>query len=138
MARGVTLLTDGTAYDVATGTYHNPSDWRDRDLTVFQITDHIQVEQREDMQRARLWWHTRGLTKFGLDEVETFQPIGLSGREVKETVLRVARQLIDQGKNPKVGEQVVLDGSGSQVTVVRHRTDPLYGISVAFREFTWE
>lgn len=138
MARGVTLLTDGTAYDVATGSYHNPSDWRDRDLAVFQIRDHIQVEQREDMQRARLWWHTRGLTKFGLDEVETFQPIGLSGREVEETVLRVAAQLIEQGKNPKVGEQVVLDGSGPQVTVVRHRTDPIYGISLAYREFTWE
>ena len=76
--------------------------------------------------------------KFGLDEVETFQPIGLSGREVEETVLKVAAQLIEQGKNPKVGEQVILDGSGPQVTVVRHRTDPIYGIPLAFREFTWE
>ena len=138
MARGVTLLTDGTTYDVATGTYSNPSDWRDRDLVVFRITDHIQVEQREDMQGVRMWFHTRGLTKFGLDEVETFRPIGLSGREVEETVLSVAGQLIEQGKNPKVGEHIVLSGGGTQVTVVRHRTDPLYGIPLAFREFRME
>lgn len=138
LARGVTLLTDGTAYDVATGAYHNPSDWRDVDLVGFRITDHIQVEQREDSQRARMWYHTRGLRKFGLDEVETFQPIGLSGRDVEETVFRVAGQLIEQGKNPKVGDQVVLEGNGQRVTVVRHRTDPVYGISLAFREFTME
>ena len=135
MTRGVTLLTDGTAYDMATGTYYNPSDWQDRDLVEFEITDHIQVEQREDMPRTRMWFHTRGLTKFGLDEVETFQPIGLSGREVQETVLKVAGRLIERGKNPKIGEQVVLDGNSPQVTVVRHRTDPIYGIPLAFREF---
>lgn len=135
MARGITLLTDGTAYDVAFGTYRNPSDWRDRDLVEFHIADHIRVEQREDTQGVRMWFHTRGLTKFGLDEVETFQPIGLSGRGVEEIVLRVAGQLIEQGKNPKVGEQVILRGSGPQVTVVRHRTDPIYGIPLAFREF---
>jgi len=138
MARGVTLLTDGTTYDVATGRYLNPSDWRDRDLEVFCLTDHIQVEHREDVQRVRIWFHTRGLAKFGLDEIETFRPIGLSSREVEATVLRVAGHLIEQGKNPKVGERIVLDGSGPQVTVVRHRTDPVYGIPLAFREFTSE
>jgi hypothetical protein len=138
IARGLSLLTDGTAYDVATGTYHNPSDWRDRDLIGFHITDHIQVEQREDTQRARMWFHTRGLTKFGLDEVETFQPIGLSSREIEDIVLKVAGELIEQGKNPKVGEHVVLGGIDPQVTVVRHRTDPIYGIPLAFREFRLE
>jgi len=138
MARGVTLLTDGTTYDVATGTYLNPSDWRDRDLEVFCITDHIQVEHREDVKGPRMWFHTRGLTKFGLDEIETFQSIGLSGREVEDTVLRVAAYLIEQGKNPKVGERIVLDGSGPQVMVVRHRTDPVYGIPLAFRELILE
>lgn len=138
MARGVTLLTDGTTYDVATGTYLNPSDWRDRDLEVFRITDHIQVEHREDVQQARMWFHTRGLTKFGLNEIETFQPMGLSGREVQDAVLRVAGHLIEQGKNPKVGERIVLDGSGPQGTFVRHRTDPAYGAPLAFREFTLE
>jgi len=137
MARGVTLLTDGTAYDVGTGNYHNPSDWQDRDLVIFHLPDHVQVEQREDVQRARIWFHTRGLTKFGLDDIETFQPIGLSGRGVEETVRRVAGRLIEQGKNPKVGEHILLDGSPA-VTVVRHRTDPIYGIPLAFREFRLE
>jgi hypothetical protein len=135
MARGVTLLTDGTAYDVATGTYHNPSDWGDRDLLGFHLPDHILVEQREDTQHARTWFHTRGLTKFGLDEVETFQPLGLSGREMEALVLGVAGQLIEQGKNPKVGDQLVLGGTDPEITIVRHRTDPIYGIPLAFREF---
>jgi hypothetical protein len=138
MARGISLLTDGTAYDVATGRYDNPSDWRNRDLGVFHIADHILVEQREDVPRARIWFHTRGLTKFGLDELETFQPIGLSGRGVENTVLQVAGKLIEQGKNPKVGEHIVLDESGSEVTVVRHRTDTVYGMPLAFREFKLE
>ncbi|GJL59581.1 MAG: hypothetical protein NPIRA03_24380 [Nitrospirales bacterium] len=138
MARGVTLLTEGTTYDVATGTYLNPSDWRDRNLEVFRITDHVQVEHHEDVHRARMWFHSRGLTKFGLDEIETFRSTGLSSREVKDTVLRVADHLIEQGKNPKVGERIVLDGSGLQVMVVRHRTDPLYGAPLAFREFILE
>ncbi|WNM58492.1 DUF4026 domain-containing protein [Candidatus Nitrospira allomarina] len=123
---------------MATGTYLNPSDWRDRDLEVFRLTDHIQVEHREDVQRARMWFHTRGLTKFGLDELETFQPLGLSGREVKDTVIRVADNLIVQGKNLKVGERISLDGGGPQVMVVRHRTDPVYGTPLAFREFIVE
>jgi hypothetical protein len=138
MARGITQLTDGTTYDVAMGIYLNPSDWRDRDLVIFHLADHVQVEQREDQPRAQMWFHTRGLTKFGLDEIETFLPIGLSGREMEDMVFRVAGQLIEQGKNPKIGEHVVLDGNGSQVTVVRHRTDPIYGIPLAFREFRLE
>ncbi|HBP86530.1 MAG TPA: hypothetical protein PKK23_12350 [Nitrospirales bacterium] len=138
IARGVTLLTDGTTYDVATGTYLNPSDWLDRGLEVFRITDHIQVEHREKVQRARMWFHTRGLTKFGLDEIETFQPLGLSGREVESTVQKVAGHLIEQAKNPKVGDHIILDGSGPQVTVVRHRTDPVYGVPLAFRELILE
>jgi hypothetical protein len=138
MAKGISLLTDGTAYDVATGIYLNPSDWRDRELAVFHITDHVQVEQREDMPRARMWLHTRGLTKFGLDEIETFQPIGLSTSEVEEIVQSVAEQLVEQGKNPKVGEKMMLNESGRQVTVVRHRTDAIYGMPVAFREFRQE
>lgn len=138
MARGLALLTDGTAYDVATGAYDNPSDWRNRELAVFHLADHLQVEQREDMPRARMWFHTRGLTKFGLDEIETFQPLGLSGREVKDTVLSVAGQLIEQGKNPKIGERVVCGASGPVVTIVRHRTDSVYGTPLAFREFSLE
>ena len=45
IARGLTLLMEGTTYDVATGGYRNPSDWNDQDLVVFQIHDHVQIEQ---------------------------------------------------------------------------------------------
>jgi hypothetical protein len=50
-------------------------------------------------------------------------------------VLGVAGQLIEQGKNPKVGDQLVLGGTDPEITIVRHRTDPIYGIPLAFREF---
>ncbi len=134
IARGLTLLMEGTTYDVETGGYLNPSDWKDRDLAVFQIEDHVQVEQQEQIQHMRMWWHTRGLTKFGLDEIETFQPIGLSERTIEPMLYGVAFQLMAQGKNPKIGEHVPFGEQGQQVKVVRHRTDPIYGIPLAIRE----
>jgi hypothetical protein len=69
-----------------------------------------------------------------LDEVETFQPIGLSGRDIEAMLFGVACQLTTQGSNPKIGEHVPFGGEGLQVEVVRHRTDPMYGIQLAFRE----
>ena len=134
IARGLTLLMEGTTYDVASGIYRNPSDWHDRDLMVFRIHDHVQVEQHEQIQHMRTWLHTRGLTKFGLDEVETFQPIGLSGRDIEAILYEVARHLIAHGKNPKIGEPVPFGREGFQAEVVRHRTDPLYEVSLPFRE----
>lgn len=134
IVRGLTLLMEGTTYDVATGGYRNPSDWKDIDLAAFQIDDHVQVEQHEQMQQMRMWQHTRGLTKFGLDEVESFHPIGLSGKEQESMLYDIAGRLMAYGKNPKVGEYLPFGGEGQQVEVVRHRTDPLYGIPLAFRE----
>jgi len=134
IARGLTLLLEGTTYDVATGVYWNPSDWKDRDLAVFAIEDHVRVEQQEQIEHMRMWLHTRGLTKFGLDEVESFQSIGLSGREREAMLYEVASRLLERGRNPKVGEQIPFGGEGRQVEVVRHRTDPIYGIPLAFRE----
>jgi len=132
IVRGLTLLMEGTSYDVATGVYSNPSDWKDRDLDVFQIRDHVQVEQHEQIQR--MWLHTRGLSKFGFDEIETFLSVGLSSRESEAMLYEVVSQLLAQGKNPKIGEHISFGGEGRQVEVVRHRTDPLYGIPLAFRE----
>lgn len=134
IARGLTLLMEGTTYDVATGVYWNPSDWHDRDLDVFQIHDHMQVEQHEQNQHMRTWLHTRGLTKFGLDELETFHSTGLSGRESEGMLYEIAGQLMAQGKNPKIGDHIAFGGEGRQVEIVRHRTDPIYGIPLAFRE----
>jgi hypothetical protein len=134
ITRGLTLLMDGTSYDVATGGYRNPSDWKDRNLDVFQMHDHVEVEQHEQSQQRRMWLHTRGLTKFGFDELEMFQSIGLSSRESEAMLYEVACQLLAYGKNPKIGEHLSFGGDGQQVEVVRHRTDPLYGIPLAFRE----
>ena len=134
VARGLTLLMEGTTYDVATGTYRNPSDWKDCDLAMFQIEDHVQVEQQEQIEQMRMWWHTRGLTKFGLDDIELFQSLGLSERTIKPLLQGIALQLIARGINPKVGEPVYFGESGEQVEVVRHRTDPRYGMPLAFRE----
>ena len=134
IARGLTLLMEGTAYDVATGVYHNPSDWTDRELSVFYIEDHVRVEQHEQMRDMRTWLHTRGLTKFGLDEVESFESIGLTASEGASVLYEVSRSLLAHGKNPKVGEHIPIGEEGRQFEVVRHRTDPLYGIPMAFRE----
>lgn len=134
VARGLTLLMEGTTYDVAMGLYRNPSDWKDRDLEVFQIEDHVQVEQQEQIQHMQVWLHTRGLTKFGLDEIETFFPIGLSAVESEDILYSVARQLMVHAKNPKVGEHIYFGGAGRQVEVVRHRTDPFYGTPLPLRE----
>jgi len=134
IARGLTLLMEGTAYDVAMGLYRNPSDWKDRDLWIFQVEDHVLVEQHDQIQDMRTWLHTRGLTKFGLDEIETFLPLGLSAIDSEAMLYDVARQLMVHAKNPKVGEHISFGGDGRQVEVVRHRTDPLYGIPLPLRE----
>ncbi len=134
IAKGLTLLLEGTAYDVATGTYRNPSDWQDRELGVFQIQDHVQVQQHEQVQQVRTWLHTRGLSKFGLDEIELFHSLGLSGQVIESMLYDVAWQVIVEGKNPTIGQQVSFGQEGQYVEVVRHRTDPLYGMPLAFRE----
>jgi len=134
IARGLTLLMEGTTYDVAMGLYRNPSDWKDCDLDVFQIDDHVQVEQHEQIQDMRTWLHTRGLTKFGLDEIETFLPLGLSAKDSEALLYDVARQLMVNAKNPKVGEHIVFGEKGRQVEVVRHRTDSFYGSPLPLRE----
>ncbi len=134
IARGLTLLLDGTSYDVVSGIYRNPSDWKDRELDIFQIQDHVQVEKYEQVQHMRTWLHTRGLSKFGLDEIEIFQPLGLSGRAIEDMLYDLAWQLIIQRKPPKIGAYVSFGREGRQVEVVRHRTDPIYGMPLAFRE----
>ena len=134
IVRGLTLLMEGTTYDVATGVYHNPTDWNDRDLSVFHLDDHVQIVEQERMESMRMWVHTRGMTKFGLDEVESFQSIGLSASERESMLYDVASRLLTHGKNPKVGEKIPCGEEGRHVEVVRHRTDPLYGIPLAFRE----
>ncbi|GJL51452.1 MAG: hypothetical protein NPIRA01_26790 [Nitrospirales bacterium] len=137
LARGLTLLTDGTAYDVVTNAYLNPSDWQDQTLAAFLLDEHIQVEQQEKVESGQVWFYTRGLSKFGLDELECLRPRGLSETVVKEILEESAEYVVNHGKVPKIGEAINLLNAGQVVKIVRHRTDQSFGRSIAFRELQW-
>lgn len=138
LARGLTLLTDGTAYDAATHEYLNPSDWRDRPLDQFRVRDHLTVEQADASESGLDWFSTRGLTKFGLDEIETFRPRGLPSRPVIERLTEIADCFIRLGHAPAVGTKVPLPELGLSVQVTRHRTVPSSALPLSLREITWE
>ena len=138
LARGLTLLTGGTAYDTATESYLNPSDWTDRPLRDFRIADHLRIEQVEGRAEGKVWFHTRGLSKFGLEDLETFRARGLSERPVSEAFTEMAEALTLLGKAPNVGESFDVPGLNKRVRVVRHRTDQSYSIRLNLREVEWE
>jgi hypothetical protein len=138
LARGLTLLTGGTAHDVATETYLNPSDWTDRTLQEFHVADHLRIEQVSGRADERVWFHTRGLSKFGLEDIETYRPVGLSEQPVIHALTEIADALIVRGKAPKVGEAFEVDSLNRIVRIVRHRTDQSYGIRLNLREIAWD
>lgn len=137
LARGLTLLTDGTAYDVTMQAYLNPSDWKDLSLEQFRFSDHLRIEQAEAEQVGRDWFFTLGLAKFGLDELETFSPIGLPSQSVIERLTEIAQELLRLGHSPKVGATVTIPSLGLAVQVIRHRNAARAGIPLILREITW-
>jgi hypothetical protein len=137
LARGLTLLTQGTAYDIITHTYLNPSDWTDRPLERFRAEDHVTVLQADSPDPRTDWFHTLGLSKFGLDELEVFQPVGLPSRPTRETLASIAEELLRIGRSPNVGTTMPLPTLGFSVTVKRHRTAAPTGLSLSFREISW-
>lgn len=137
LARGLTLLTQGTAYDLGTDAYLNPSDWTDRPLERFVAADHVTVQQGEAGDAARERFATRGLVKFGLDELETFRPVGLPGGPVVEEMAGIAAEIARLGRAPAVGASLDLPALGLTVQVLRHRTAPAAGRPVSYREITW-
>lgn len=138
LARGLTLLTQGTAYDTVTHTYLNPSDWTDRPLERFRTQDHVTVGQADSPDPQTDWLHTLGLSKFGLDELEVFQPVGLSTRPTLETLAAIADEVLRMGRSPKVGTTLPLPLLGLTITVKRHRTAGPAGLSLPFREVGWQ
>lgn len=138
LARGLTLLTGGTAHDTATESYWNPSDWTDCTLREFHMADHLRIEQVGGRSDGREWFHTRGLSKFGLEDIETYRPIGLSERPVIEAFTAIADALILLGKAPNVGDCFEVNGINRIVRVVRYRTDQSYGIRLNLREVEWD
>jgi hypothetical protein len=131
LARGLTLLTQGTSYDVTTGAYMNPSDWQDRPLSVFSTTDHVTMVEAET-DDARQWLHTLGLKKFGLDEVELFRASGLSTDIQKEQLAQIADGLTREGQSPKVGS--IFQIEDLSVKILNHRTASSAGSQLILRE----
>src|SRR5215217_6838385 len=119
LAKGLTLLAQGTAYDVTTQAYVNPSDWQGQPLAIFRSDDHVTIMQTENHD-GREWLYTLGLKKFGLDEVELFRPAGLPTAEAKAALAHIADELTRQGKVPNVGSTFA--ATNVSVRVIKHRT----------------
>jgi hypothetical protein len=138
LARGLTLLTQGTAYDLARQTYLNPSDWRDRSLEQFTVSDHVIVTQADAPTPEREWFSTRGLTRFGLDEIEAFRPVGLPAGPVIEALMEISGALIRLGRLPNVGSTLRLQELGLVVDVLHHRTVQVGVLTIPIRELAWK
>lgn len=134
LARGLTLLTQGTAYDIATQAYINPSDWQNRTLTGFLVDDHIVITHDETTKPDQVWCHTLGLNKFGLDEIETFYGKGLSESAAKDLLTESANELLRIGQSPKVGTAFRLPLLGRTIRITNHRTAAPTGRMIGFRE----
>jgi len=134
VARGLTLLTQGTAYDLITQQYLNPSDWKDRSLTAFVVDDHVLVAQDDQQPPEESWCYTLGLSKFAIDELETFIPRGTSDRAAKELLAEAAHEVIRIGQSPKVGSAFHLPILGKTIRIANHRTSAPIGRMLGFRE----
>lgn len=135
LARGLTLLTQGTAYDLATQAYLNPSDWQDRSLSTFRTADHVTVVQGDDPEKD--WAYTQGLSKFGLDDLETFQATGLPATASVERLTAAADEVLRTGQNPKIGSLLPLPSLGVTGRVARHRTISPGGKLIILRELAF-
>ena len=136
LARGLTLLTQGTAFDVACHDYLNPSDWNDRPLEVFVTADHVTVQHSETDDHAFEWFYTLGLTKFGLDELEVIQPRGLPDRETIALLRCAADAVLRKGHNQKVGCTLDLHALAQTIRFIKHRTAAPTGRMMAFRQIS--
>ena len=136
LARGLTLLTQGTAFDVASQEYLNPSDWNDRPLEVFVTADHVTVQHSETDDHSFEWFYTLGLTKFGLDELEVIQPRGLPDRETIALLHCAADAVLRKGHNQKVGCTMDLHALARTIRFIKHRTAAPTGRMMAFRQIS--
>jgi len=134
LARCLTLLTQGTAYDVTTQAYLNPSDWQNRPLTTFQIDDHLSVAQDDTARPDHVWFYSLGLAKFGVDEIELFQGKGLPESAAKEILNAAAHELLRMGQSPKVGTSIHLPALGQTLRIVNYRTAAPAGRMMGFRQ----
>lgn len=138
LARGLTLLTQGTALDLVSQRYSNPSDWSDRPLSCFQSRDHIEVTQGEPDDESQDWFYTLGLSKFGLDELETRQPKGLPAPFPMQVLAEAADHILQQGRNPNVGSAIPIPSLGRTLSVENHRTATVQTSHRIFRRLVIE
>ena len=136
LARGFTLLTQGTAFDTVSQEYLNPSDWNDRPLSVFQTRDHVAVQHSETEDHSTDWFHTLGLSKFGLDELEVIQPRSLPETETIALLMSAADGVLRAGHNQKIGQSLDLPALAQTIRFIKHRTAAPAGRTVTFREIT--
>lgn len=134
LARGLTLLTQGTAYDVTTQAYVNPSDWQQRTLLSFVADDHLIISHDDASRPDQVWSYSLGLSKFGLDEIEMFQSKGLPESTAKELLSESAHELLRVGQSPKVGTAFRLPLLGRTIRIVNYRTAAPAGRMLGFRE----
>ena len=134
LARCLTLLSQGTAYDVITQAYVNPSDWQPRTLASFILDDHVSIIHDDTSQPDRVWSYSLGLSKFGLDEVEVFTAKGLSHSTATELLTASASELLRAGHSPNVGIALDLPQLGRTVRVKNYRTAAPAGRMLGFRE----
>lgn len=134
LARCLTLLTQGTAHDVITQAYVNPSDWQQRALASFVLDDHLSIVHDDTSHDGRVWSYSLGLSKFGLDEVEVFTSKGLSDGTAKEVLSASAGELLRVGHSPKVGTSLDLPQLGRTLHISNYRTAAPAGRMLTFRE----
>jgi hypothetical protein len=81
-----------------------------------------------------IWCYSLGLSKFGLDELETFLPRGTPDRTAKELLGESIREIIRIGQSPKVGASFALPLLRRTITISNHRTAAPLGRMLGFRE----
>lgn len=134
LARCLTLLSQGTAYDVITQAYVNPTDWQPRTLGNFVLADHVSIVHDDTAQPDRVWSYSLGLSKFGLDEVEVFTAKGLSDSAAKDLLTESAGELLRLGHSPKVGAALDLPLLDRTIHIRNYRTAAPAGRMLGFRE----
>ena len=133
LARGLTLLTQGTAYDLATQQYLNPSDWKDRGLTEFVVDDHVMITQDDQAQtRHSLVLYAR---PFEIRHRRTgdVYPSRHPGKTANEFLAESAYEILRIGQSPKVGPQSILAPLSRTITIANHRTAAPAGRMLGFR-----
>lgn len=134
LARCLTLLSQGTAYDVITQAYINPSDWQQRGLSSFVLDDHLSIVHDDASHDGLVWSYSLGLSKFGLDEVEVFTNKGLSDSTAKELLSASVGEVLRLGHAPKVGTSLEVPRLGRTVHINNYRTAAPAGRMLGFRE----